>query len=223
MKNAETRVLKLALYGAHSSLGSALLSEWLSRQHEAVAVVGDLNAIDVHPGLRAKLGDLYDPLSVSESVAGMDAVVVYHAAPNLPDGAADRPPNSAGSPLDMLAALNVGMPRVGVKHLLLIIEPDLIGDAERHLLLNGPLDWTLVTPPPITWRFDLDDFRDAAHADPDSELYRLRRFAAALADELESPQHLCQRITIRYTAPDDVAFSSASSACNQSTKRWVNR
>ena len=39
MLNAETPRLKFALYGAHSSLGNALLCELLSRQHEAVALV----------------------------------------------------------------------------------------------------------------------------------------------------------------------------------------
>ncbi|HYQ54856.1 MAG TPA: NADH-flavin reductase, partial [Pseudomonas sp.] len=34
MKNAETPVFKLVLFGAESSLGSALMVELLSRQHE---------------------------------------------------------------------------------------------------------------------------------------------------------------------------------------------
>ena len=58
MLNAETPRLKFALYGAHSSLGNALLCELLTRQHEAVALVDDLNSMTVRPGLRAKTGDL---------------------------------------------------------------------------------------------------------------------------------------------------------------------
>ncbi|HAB65290.1 MAG TPA: NADH-flavin reductase, partial [Pseudomonas sp.] len=52
MLNAETPRLKFALYGAHSSLGNALLCELLTRQHEAVALVDDLNSMTDRPGLR---------------------------------------------------------------------------------------------------------------------------------------------------------------------------
>jgi putative NADH-flavin reductase len=37
MKNAETPVVKVVLYGAMSSLGSALMAEMLRRQHEVIA------------------------------------------------------------------------------------------------------------------------------------------------------------------------------------------
>jgi len=50
MLNAETPRLKFALYGAHSSLGSAVLCELLSRQHEAVALLNDCNSIPRVPG-----------------------------------------------------------------------------------------------------------------------------------------------------------------------------
>ena len=83
MLNAETPRLKFALYGAHSSLGNALLCELLTRQHEAVALVDDLNSMTVRPGLRAKAGDLFDAVSVSQSVAGMDAVICLYDSPSL--------------------------------------------------------------------------------------------------------------------------------------------
>lgn len=198
MRNLETPVLKLALYGAHSSLGSLVLGELLSRQHEVVAVAGELNAIGVQPGLRAKLGDLFDPLSVSESVAGMDAVICHFDAPELPIGAADRPPTQGGSLSDALAALEVGMQRAGVRHLLLLVRPDEINRTCEQLLLQSNLDWSLAEPVPISKRFVLDDFAALADAPPDSEGYRLRRLAAGLADELEQPRHLRQQIRFQF-------------------------
>jgi len=189
MRNAESPVLKFALYGAHSSLGSALLSELLSRQHETVAVVGDLNAVDVHPGLRAKLGDLYDAASVGESVAGMDAVIVFASAPRLPVGADDLPPGRQGDLLDALRALDAGMPRAKVQRLLLIVDPAWLDDACSALLLDGALDWTLVAAPEISGDFVLDDFRRADESDDNAPLQSLRRIAAGLVDELENPQH----------------------------------
>ena len=61
MKNAETPVVKLVLYGAMSSLGSALMAEMLRRQHEVIAILDDLTALAPRPGLRAKSGgNLFD-------------------------------------------------------------------------------------------------------------------------------------------------------------------
>ncbi len=56
MKNAETPVFKLVLFGPESSLGNALMVELLSRQHEVIAVVDDLNRHSPRPGLHFKIG-----------------------------------------------------------------------------------------------------------------------------------------------------------------------
>ena len=45
MKNAETPAVKVVLYGAMSSLGSALMAELLRRQHEVIAILDDLTAL----------------------------------------------------------------------------------------------------------------------------------------------------------------------------------
>ena len=50
MKNAETPVVKVVLYGAMSSLGSALMAEMLRRQHEVIAILDDLTALAPRPG-----------------------------------------------------------------------------------------------------------------------------------------------------------------------------
>ncbi len=70
MKNAETPVVKVLLYGAMSSLGSALMAEMLRRQHEVIAILDDLTALAPRPGLRTKTGDLFDAKRVKQSVAG---------------------------------------------------------------------------------------------------------------------------------------------------------
>ncbi len=49
MKNAETPVVKVVLYGAMSSLGSALMAEMLRRQHEVIAILDDLTALAPRP------------------------------------------------------------------------------------------------------------------------------------------------------------------------------
>jgi hypothetical protein len=197
MRNLETPVLKFALYGAHTSLGSLLMGELLSRQHEIVTVVGDLNAVDVRPGLRAKLGDLFNPLSVSESVAGMDGVICYFNARELPVGDTDHPAADAGRLCDALVALEAGMHRAGVRRLLLVSDQTLDAQAEA-LLLQSALDWTLAESPAIRERYVLDDFVALADAPADSEGYRLRRLAAALADELQQPLHRRQQMRFQF-------------------------
>jgi uncharacterized protein len=77
MKNAETPVVKVVLYGAMSSLGSALMAEMLRRQHEVIAILDDLNALAPRPGLRTKTGDLFDAQRVKQSVAGSSVVICY--------------------------------------------------------------------------------------------------------------------------------------------------
>ena len=115
MLNAETPRLKFAVYGAHDDLGSALLVELLSRQHEAVALLDDLNSLSARPGLRTKPGDLFDPLSVSESVAGMDAVICLYHTPRLPSTDAVTGESPRRDFYQAVEALLLGLQRVGVE------------------------------------------------------------------------------------------------------------
>ena len=75
VKNAETPVFKLVLFGAESSLGSALMVELLSRQHEVTAVVDDLNRHAPRPGLHFKIGGLASADQAEQGAAGGSAVI----------------------------------------------------------------------------------------------------------------------------------------------------
>ncbi|WP_312200236.1 NAD(P)H-binding protein [Stutzerimonas balearica] len=194
MRNAETPRLKFALYGAHCSLGSALLVELLSRQHEAVALLDDLNSLTARPGLRTKPADLYDPISVSESVAGMDAVLCLFNA--------DRLPSSPASPQGFeqaQAALLSGLPRVNVDRLLLVadfprIEQDPSVQRGLQQLTAMPLRWTLIDAEHSEPGLSIEDLA-LASGDPQHE--SLRRLAAGIVEELEQPRHLRERIHFR--------------------------
>lgn len=72
MKNAETPVFKLVLFGPESSLGNALMAELLSRQHEVTAVVDDLNRHTA--GLHFKIGGLDDADQAEQGAAGGSAM-----------------------------------------------------------------------------------------------------------------------------------------------------
>ncbi|KZX64145.1 MULTISPECIES: NAD(P)-dependent oxidoreductase [Stutzerimonas] len=202
MLNAETPRLKFAVYGAHDDLGSALLVELLSRQHEAVALLDDLNSLSARPGLRTKPGDLFDPLSVSESVAGMDAVICLYHTPRLPSTDAITGESPRRDFYQAVEALLLGLQRVGVERLLLIadfpaIERQPEVEAALQRLAAHPLDWTLVDAPPAGNQLTVEALAEAAGKGEANPYRDLQRIAAGIVDELERPQHLHQRIHFR--------------------------
>ncbi|MCW3150447.1 NAD(P)H-binding protein [Stutzerimonas stutzeri] len=194
MLNAETPRLKFALYGAHSNLGHALLVELLSRQHEAVALLDDLNSIAARPGLRTKPGDLFDPVHVSQSVAGMDAVICLLDA---------SPLTAAADCHQVVDALLLGLKRVQVNRLLLIADFPAIEEqpevaAALHRLATHPLRWTLVdTPATADAPVSIETLASAAGQGESNPHRQLQRIAAGIVDELEQPQHIHQRIHFR--------------------------
>ncbi|RRW15588.1 NADH-flavin reductase [Stutzerimonas stutzeri] len=202
MLNAETPRLKFALYGAHDDLGSALLVELLSRQHEAVALLDDLNSLSARPGLRTKPGDPFDPLSVSESVAGMDAVICLYHTPRLPSTDAITGESARRDFYQAVEALLLGLERVGVERLLLIagfpaIERQPEVEAALQRLAAHPLKWTLVDAPPAGNQLTIETLAEAAGKGETNPFHELQRIAAGIVDELERPQHLHQRIHFR--------------------------
>lgn len=202
MLNAETPRLKFALYGAHSSLGNALLCELLTRQHEAVALVDDLNSMTVRPGLRAKTGDLFDAVSVSQGVAGMDAVICLYDSPSLATAsgaAAHHQPHDLYQAVDALLS---GLPKVGVERLVLIADLSAKGDdanvaAALQRIAAHPLKWTLVDANADGGDLSIEDFSVIDDLDPSDRRVQLRRIAAGIVDELETPQHLHEQIHFR--------------------------
>ncbi|EXF44940.1 putative NADH-flavin reductase [Pseudomonas sp. BAY1663] len=202
MLNAETPRLKFALYGAHSDLGSALLVELLSRQHEAVVLLDDLNSMAARPGLRTKPGDPFDPLSVSESVAGMDAVICLFHLPWLPSTDAVSGESPQRDFYQAVLALLRGLERAAVNRLLLIADfpaieqqPEVAAALQR--LAAHPLRWTLVDTPSSGGLLSVEALAGAAGKGDANPHRQLQRIAAGIVDELESPQHIHQRIHFR--------------------------
>ncbi|MGC8116362.1 NAD(P)H-binding protein [Metapseudomonas otitidis] len=207
MHNLETPTYKLALFGARSSLGSALLVEALSRQWEVTALVDDLNALDSRPGLRTKVGALDDALAASQAVAGMDAVLCY--LPGVPlaperamrsDGAFDQAFIAIGALLDGLAVARV-------KRLMVIADfgwmdtdsghPAQPGQQLQQRLVDSPLAWTLADAPagaetPGQY-LTLAEFREG-HEEP--RVAALLAQAQALLDECRLAAHVRQRVKV---------------------------
>ena len=173
MKNAETPVFKLVLFGAQSSLGSALMVELLSRQHEVTAVVDDLNRHAPRPGLHFKIGGLGDADQAEQGAAGGSAVIALLSALASGDLAAQG---------RMSEALVAGLSRTTIRRVLLVGDFDVLDapgkytEAERECvdqvvdaLQRSPLHWTLINAP--------------------QALMDLERMAAGMADMLELDLH----------------------------------
>ncbi|WP_166364728.1 NAD(P)-dependent oxidoreductase [Pseudomonas akapageensis] len=201
MKNAETPVMKLVLYGAASSLGSALMAELLRRQHEVIAILDDLNALASRPGLHTKTGGLHDAEQVKQSVAGCTAVIC------LLDALA---PDDSQVQLDMTRVLIDGLHRMNIRRLLLIGDFAVLDSASDQqaeqlraaeqivdLLQRSQLRWTLVNAPKGVAGLTIEHFRQVDHslepglAEP---LNRLSRVAAGLADELMLNLHIGEHV-----------------------------
>jgi len=214
MKNAETPVIKVVLYGAMSSLGSALMAEMLRRQHEVIAVLDDLTALAPRPGLRTKTGDLYDPERVKQSVAGADAVICLLNAPGLPMNSEHVERTLIPGPVEQVLAVDAliaGMQAVNILWLFLVgdfavlDEDEGEDDLQRHAaeeildaLRNSPLQWTLVNSPYAVAGLSIEHFTQVSTSlEPGmaESLERLNRVAVGIADELRLNLHVGQHVS----------------------------
>ena len=220
MKNAETPVVKVVLYGAMSSLGSALMAELLRRQHEVIAILDDLTA------LAPRLGFAHQKWRPVRCRAGQSKRS-EHLGGDLPAGRAGvavqrRSPSNAPSCSARLNrcwrwmrwSMACNWPNVSrlflVGDFAVLDEPELDDRLQRHAaeeireaLQSSPLQWTLVNAPHGVAGLTIEHFSqvggnlELALAEP---LERLNRVAVGIADELRLNLHV----------GEDVNFVAAS-------------
>jgi putative NADH-flavin reductase len=220
MKNAETPVVKVVLYGAMSSLGSALMAEMLRRQHEVIAILDDLTALAPRPGLRTKTGDLFDADRVKQSVAGSSAVICLLDAPGLPFNSEYVEKTIVPGPVEQVLAVDAlidGMRAAGVARLFLVGDFEVLDDPEiddglqrhaaeeiREALQSSALQWTLVNAPRGVPGLTIEHFSQVSSslepglADP---LKRLTRTAVGIADELRLNLHIGEHVNFIAAEP----------------------
>ncbi|OCR25511.1 NADH-flavin reductase [Pseudomonas syringae] len=198
MKNAETPVVKIVLFGAISSLGSALMAEMLRRQHEVIAILDDLNALAPRPGLRTKVGSLFDAERVSESIAGSSAVICLLDAKVLPVGAEHNRPDRDLDLQEQTCAtqtLLACMQRMDIKRLILVGDFAEMDDSLPMFqsLSASDVAWTLVNAPQGVAGLSIEHFSQISSTlEPGltEPLERLARVAAGIADELRLNLHV---------------------------------
>jgi len=213
MKNAETPVVKVVLYGAMSSLGSALMAEMLRRQHEVIAILDDLTALAPRPGLRTKSGNLFDAERVKQSVAGSSAVICLLDAPGLPLNSEYVEQTIVPGPVEQVLAADAlidGMQAAGINRLFLVGDFDVLDDPEtfdplqrhaaeeiREALQSSALQWTLVNAPRGVPGLTIEHFSQVSSSlEPGLKepLERLMRTATGIADELRLNLHIGEHV-----------------------------
>ena len=205
--------MKLIVFGAAGGLGTKLVEQALTKNHEVTAFVRD--ADDIQPsGVRVVVGDVNDAATVAEAVAGQDAVI---------DAIGGQTPwKSTGLEQEAAKNIVVGMQRAGVRRLVVTSamgvgdSADVADFAFRSLLAptflrgtikdkgemedeveSASLDWVIVRPAVLT---DGELTGNVKMFEPGAEekAHKIARadVAAFMLEQLTSDAYLHQTVTI---------------------------
>ncbi len=213
--------MKIALIGATGFVGSAVLAELLSRDHQVTVLARHPGKLAAAAGLTVVQADAQNADEVAQAVKGHDAVVSAYnpgwAVPDLHDQF-----------LRGARAIVSGVKAAGVRRLLvvggagslfvapgvqLVDTPEFPAEwkqgalAARQALTDlqteSSLDWTFVSPPIILepgertghYRLGRDEPLQAATGGGPARI-STTDLAAAIVDELEKARHVRQRFTV---------------------------
>ena len=213
--------MKIALIGATGFVGSKVLAEALSRNHEVTAIVQHPEKLAVHAKLRPLKADATDSRQIEAAVRGHDAVIsAFNPGWTNPDIFKLHVKGSS--------AIQDGVRRSGVRRLLVVggagsleVAPGVqlvdtpgfpdaykqgaLGAREALTMLRGEkeLDWTLISPPaflepgPRTGRFRTGGDQLLMTGAAPARI-SVEDLAVAILDEIEQPRHIQQRFTVAY-------------------------
>jgi len=198
---------RIALIGASGNVGTRILNELVSRNHQVTAIVRDPSKVPAQAGVTAVRGDVSDPAAL---LKGHDAVV------------------SSVRFLDSDPARLVDAVRAaGVKRYLVVGGAGSLFVAPGKRLIDQPdfpeaykaeatagaafldalrgvadLDWTFISPSAMfvpgerTGKFRLA--KDELLVSEKGSTISYEDYAVALVDEIEQPAHVRQRFTVGY-------------------------
>ena len=214
--------MKIALIGATGFVGSAVLTELLSRGHAVTALARHPGKLAAQAGLQVVQADVSDAAQVAAAVAGHDAVVsAYNPGWGEPD-------------IQRLFGLGyeailAGTKQAGVQRLLAVggagsleVAPGLqlvdtpefpaewkagalaARDLLTHLRTETALDWTFVSPPIALapgertgqYRVGGDQLLPGTGDAPAG--ISVADLAVAIVDEVQTPRHTRQRFTVAH-------------------------
>ncbi len=201
---------RIALIGATGNVGTRILNELVSRNHQVTAIVRDPSKVPARARVTAARGDVADPAGLAEVLKGHDAVV------------------SSVRFLDTDPAALVGAVRAsGVKRYLVVGGAGSLFVAPGQRLVDQPdfpaaykdeatkgadfldalrgvsdLDWTFISPSALfvpgerTGKFRLA--KDELLVSEKGSTISYEDYAVALVDEIEKPAHVRARFTVGY-------------------------
>lgn len=209
--------MNVVLYGATGKAGSRILNELLSRGHQVKAVARDSAKLPQRPGLAVETGDLSDVDAITQAIRGSDAVISAYG-----------PPMDAIEELVAVTKrLADAVKNAAVPHLLVVggagsleVAPNVelvdtpsfpeaakpIAFAHRgalQVLKSSDTNWTYLSPGTFfepgerTGTFRLGKDNLIADENGNSRI-SMEDYAIALVDEMEKPEHLCQRFSVGY-------------------------
>ena len=208
--------MKVILYGASGMIGSRILDELVSRQHQVIAVTRHPSKI-ARRDVESRGGDVLDSRGVAKTVRGADAVISAYAPP---EDATQQLVDATQSLLKALKEAQLrrflmvggagnlevapGVPIVDTPH----FPPQWISHGLAHkaaffVLRHSDLDWTSVSPPALiepgkrTGKFRLSGHTFIADESGRNSI-SAEDYAVALVDELEHPQHIRQLVGVLY-------------------------
>ncbi|MFJ3486672.1 NAD(P)-dependent oxidoreductase [Pseudomonas sp. NPDC090202] len=208
MKNAETPAIKVALFGALSSFGSALMAELLRRQHEVIAIVDDPDTLKPRRRLRIKRGNLFDTERVCEGIAGCSVVICLLEPKATPAALVGLTPEAQ---LIATHTLLTCMDRTHLKRLILVADihllhgqplpdyqdPDLDQFQASALIVDAlrksAAEWTLVSAPEGIAGVGILHYSPTGHTQVVSQAV-LERVANGIAEEMRLNLHVRQYV-----------------------------
>lgn len=214
--------MKIALIGATGFVGSPLLAELLSRNHQVTVLARNPGKLAPQSGLTVVAANALDAAQVATAVAGNDAVVSAYN-PGWTE------PQIHDLFLQGCAAIVEGVKRAGLKRLLMVggagslfVAPGLqlvdtppfpaeykqgalaAREALNRLKLESSLDWTFLSPPIALapgkrtgeYRSGLDNLLPGVGDAPAG--ISVEDLAVAIVDEMEVPAHIKKRFTVAH-------------------------
>jgi uncharacterized protein len=211
------RQMSVVLYGATGKAGSRILNELLSRGHQVKAIVRDPAKLPQRSGLKIEAGNLKHVNAITHAVRGADAVISAYAPPM---DAVEELVAVTKRLADAVKAAEVprlvvvgGAGSLEVAPGVQLLDTPSFPEAWRPIALShrGALqvlkssdtNWTYFSPAAFfepgerTGKFRLGKDNLIADEKGNSRI-SMEDYAVALVDELEKPEHICQRFSVGY-------------------------
>jgi uncharacterized protein len=203
--------MRIALIGATGNVGSKIINEALSRQHQVTGIARHVDKLKGRSGVTAKQADLADEKSIAEAIRGHDAVIVsvrYQDNDVLHAFGAAR---AAGVKRVLFvggaASLEIspGVRLVDTPNFPPEIKVEALPAAEalKRIREEKSLEWTFVSPSIMlvpgerTGKFRIGADQVLKDAQGDSRISQ-EDLSVAILDELEKPRHIRKRFTVGY-------------------------